>query len=226
MKTDDCQLPIANWTDANSSSNRQLEIDNRKSRFIFHPAFTLLLLTLIGGILRFAWLSRPPIWGDEAATYMRVCGTFQELLHQLSIWGFGPLHYLMYWEIRQHTLLTPWMLRLPVAIAGTLMIPAMYFLAIQLVPRKTALLATLLTACSAYMLNYSRDAKMYSETWLFATLHFGAFLWWLRTRKAIAWWIWLTSGVLMLGLHAISFVLLPVELVIILTSRNQYWKNF
>ncbi|HEY1629512.1 MAG TPA: glycosyltransferase family 39 protein, partial [Tepidisphaeraceae bacterium] len=203
----------------------QLEIEQRRTvpRFIFHPAFLLISLTLIGAILRFAWLDRPPIWGDEAATYMRVIGTFEQLMRELAQWGFGPLHYLMYWEIRQHTPLTPWMMRLPVAIAGTLMIPAMYFLAIQLVPRKTALLVALLTAFSAYMMNYSRDAKMYADMWLCLALHMGGFFWWLRTRKSIAWFAWLAPGMLMLGIQAVSGVLLPVELLIILTARNQYW---
>src|SRR5438093_925464 len=43
--------------------------------FILHPPsfILLLLLTLLGGVLRFAYLDRPAIWGDEAATFMRVC---------------------------------------------------------------------------------------------------------------------------------------------------------
>jgi hypothetical protein len=224
MQTEDFQLPTANWTDDDSPSNRQSAIGNWKS-FLAHPAFVITLLTIVAGILRFSFMSRPPLWGDEAATYMRVCGTFQELRGELQIAGFGPLHYLLYWWIRQITPLWPWVMRLPPAIAGTLMVPAIYFLALQLVPRRTALLVAALTTFSAYMLNYSHDAKMYAELWLFVTLNVGCMLCWLRTRKAIAWWGWLTSGVIMAGLHAVSFFLLPIELLILLTSRNLHWKS-
>src|SRR3954452_18321876 len=90
--------------------------------FILHPSSLVLLITVLGGVLRFAYLDRPAIWGDEAATFMRVCGTFQQLVDELVIAGFAPLHYLLYCWIGQHTPLSPVVLRLTPAIAGTLMI--------------------------------------------------------------------------------------------------------
>jgi hypothetical protein len=117
------------------------------------------------------------------------------------------------------------MMRLPVAIAGTLMVPAMYFLAVQLVSKKTALLTALFTACSAYMLNYSRDAKMYMDTWLFVTLNVACLLWWLRTRSRVSWWAWLCSGVIMVGLHAVALAILPIELIIVITARPGHWRH-
>lgn len=78
---------------------------------------------------------------------------------------------------------TPMMLRFVPALCGTLMVPAMYLLASRLVARRTALLAALFTACSAWMLNYSRDAKMYAQFWFCATLHVGCLLWWLEAYR-------------------------------------------
>src|SRR5438876_56775 len=60
----------------------------------------LLSLIVIGGLLRFSFLDRPPIWFDEAATFARTCGTYQELLDALEESGFGPLHYHVYWWIK------------------------------------------------------------------------------------------------------------------------------
>jgi 4-amino-4-deoxy-L-arabinose transferase-like glycosyltransferase len=186
----------------------------------------LALITLFGGGLRFLYLTKPDLWGDEAATFIRVCGTFQELVDVLAVRGlFTPLHYLLYWWIGQHTPLTPLVMRLPVAIAGTLMIPAMYFLAVQLVPRRTALLIALFTACSAFMLNFSRDAKMYADLWLFVALHVGCLLWWLRTRTRVRWWAWVCTGVIMVGLQAESAIVLVIELLIVITSRRQHWRS-
>lgn len=193
--------------------------------FILHPSSLIVLLTLLGAVLRFMYLDQPALWGDESQTFRRICGDFQTLLDQLAVAGFAPLHYLLYWWIGQQTPLTPVVMRLPVAIAGTLMVPAMYFLAAQVVSRRTAVLVAAFTACSAYMLNYSRDAKMYAETWLFVALNVACLLWWLRARTRISWWAWVCSGVLMLGFHMVSALVLPIELIIVLTARNPRWRS-
>ncbi|MCP6264469.1 glycosyltransferase family 39 protein, partial [Klebsiella pneumoniae] len=78
---------------------------------------------------------------------------------------------------------TPLVMRIVPAICGTLMVPAMYFLASRLVSRRTALLAAMFACFSAYLLNYSRDSKMYMQLWFFATLHVGCLLWWLDAYR-------------------------------------------
>src|SRR5215212_9610510 len=139
----------------------------------------LLALTLFGGVLRFLFLGRPTLWIDEGFTYWRVTGSYRELVDILREGGFTPLHYQAIWVLGRFTSLSPFFLRLIPAVCGTLMVPAMYFLARQFVSRQTALLVAAFAACSAYLLNYSRDGKMYMECWLFATLHVGCFVWWL-----------------------------------------------
>src|SRR5437868_7876688 len=91
--------------------------------------------------------------------------------------------------------MTQQIMRFVPALAGTLMAPAMYFLAIHLVDRKRALLAALFAATSAYLLVYSRDAKMYSHFWLMCTLSVACLLWWLRVRTRVAWLCWIASSI-------------------------------
>src|SRR5690242_12422261 len=88
------------------------------SRLILHPSAFILSVTLLAAFLRFSSLPRPPIWGDEAKTFMRSCGSFQQLVDTLATSDFAPLHYLLYWAIAQLTPLTPAVMRLPPAIAG------------------------------------------------------------------------------------------------------------
>jgi hypothetical protein len=234
----------------------------------------LLAITLLGGILRFWNLSQPALWGDEAATYSRICGDYQDLIDILQFNGFVPLHYELYHWIRsgmplwarvEHRTMkpvpvrggffwraqastkpsthpttkpflvgedpifqdgvrmTPVVMRLVPAIAGTLMIPAMYFLAMQVSNRRTALIAAIFTAASAYMLVYSRDAKMYMHFWLFCALSVACLLWWLRVRTRIAWLSWIASSLAMCGLHAPGAVLLGIELLIFLSHDRQWW---
>lgn len=183
----------------------------------------LLLITLLGAGLRLVSIDQPALWGDEAFTFSRICGTYQQMLGILQTDGFTPLHYSLYWWIGQRWDLSPVVMRLPVAIAGVFMPPAMYFLARQLrASTGTALVVALFTATSAYMLTYSRDAKMYSPFWLFVATHVACLLWWLRADRAhtppvaTRYLCWLASGVAMVGYHATGAAVLGVEALAVL----------
>lgn len=202
-----------------SIQNPQSEIQNRSSLWL------LLGLTLLAGLIRFSFIGSPPIWGDEAATYSRVCGTYQELVHILQDDAFTPLHYELYWWMNQHVRLTPFWMRFVPAVAGTLMVPAMYFLARQMVGKKTSLLAAAITTCSGYMIVYSRDAKMYMHFWFFCTVNVACLLWWLRTRNSIGYFSWIASGCAMTGFHATGMVMLAVEPIFVLSNRRAHWKS-
>lgn len=239
--------------------------DAKPARKLFRDRVTiplLLLLTLIAGTLRFTALDRPTIWGDEAATYGRVAGTYQELLDQLVNAMFTPLHYELTWWIGQGMpywgtidqkditrngeqqiertftptrqlvaggiRLSPFALRFIPALCGTLMVPAMYFLARQMFGPRASLLAAGFACFSAYLLVYSRDAKMYSDFWLMCVLHVGCLLWWLRVRNPLSWLCWVATGLAMMGLHVLGGIVLAVTTVIFLTSPRQqllgFWK--
>jgi len=192
----------------------------------FRPhVLALLLITLFGGVLRFAWIDRPPLWGDEALTYSRVAGSYRDMLRVLKSDGFGPLHYSGYWALARVFQLDPFVMRLIPSLAGALMVPAVYFLARQLVSVRTALLASLFTACSAFMLVYSGDAKMYAHFWLFCTLCMASFLWWMREGTRLSFLCWVAAGCAMVGTHAPGMVILALQPIILLTHpRLRWWK--
>lgn len=175
----------------------------------------LLLLTVAGGIFRFATLTRLSLWYDEAQTFRRVSGSFADLMHALHSDGFTPLHYWMEWGIGHllggATHLTPFWLRAPGALAGTLMIPAMYWLSRQFCGRKTALLVAAFTSCSAYMNAYSHDAKMYMPLWLFAVLSMTCLLIWTRSGRTWPWIGWVLASIIMVGFHASGIIVLAIQ---------------
>lgn len=194
----------------------------------------LLLITVMGGALRFACLDRPLIWTDEAYTHFRVSGSFEEMFQILKTEGFSPLHYELYWGLGrmlggpEH--LTPLWMRVLPALWGTLLIPAMYFLARQFFNRKIALMTALATASSAYMMVYSHDAKMYMLLWLGVALSVGALFSWMRTGIRLAFWGWVAASLLMCGTHALGLIILGLEFLIFLTAfrgdqRNQDQGN-
>src|SRR5262245_33049492 len=75
------------------------ESDSSQPRpwYVAHRFYLLAAITLLGGAIRFATLDRPPLWGDEALTFSRVCGTFDQMMGILQSDGFTPLHYVIYW---------------------------------------------------------------------------------------------------------------------------------
>jgi 4-amino-4-deoxy-L-arabinose transferase-like glycosyltransferase len=186
--------------------------------------WVLLAITLLGVVMRFSYLEKPPLWGDEGFTFSRVCGDYREMLDILTYDGFPPLHYEAYWALGKATRLTPHVMRAIPAVTGTLMIPAMYFLAVQIVRKRTALLVALFTCSSAYMMVYSRDAKMYMACWLFIALNAGCFLLWRRTRLRIVWLAWIATGLAMTGFHLSSVAVLAVEILILFTGRV-HWRQ-
>jgi len=210
----------------NASSNIDRGVGRARALFAFRPhVLALLLITLFGGILRFSYIDRPPLWGDEAMTYSRVAGTYRELLGQLVKDGFGPLHYSAYWALARVFNMDAFVMRFIPALAGSLMVPAVYFLARQFVSVRTALLASLITACSAYMLVYARDAKMYAHFWLFCTLCMACFLWWMRSGTRLSWLCWVAAGCAMIGTHAPGFVILAIQPLFLLThAKLKWWK--
>jgi|GEM_PF-6735455 len=240
----------------------------------------LLALTILGAVLRFSFINRPQIWGDESATWSRVCGSYQQMLDTIRNAGFTPTHYQLTWWLGQgmpyeatelyepkealndpdapitpykidyrksdvdgieptarlidpKITLTPLMMRLVPILCGIAMVPAMYALTVQLAGRRAALYAACFTACSAYLLVYSRDAKMYMQFWLFVALNVAALLWWLRTRdrkfsepwSLIAFPAWLASGVAMLAYNFAGAGVLGIELLIVLTARKKLLED-
>jgi hypothetical protein len=186
----------------------------------------LILLTLVAGAMRLIRYDHPPLWGDEALVYSRVTGSYGELLYILrNSDGFMPLHYSLYWLLGQFYRLDPFMMRLPVALMGTLMVPAMYLLARQVSDRRTALLVAAFAACSAWLMNYSRDTKMYTPLWLFVTLNLGCLMWWLNSKRRIAYWSWIAAGAAAVGIHSPALILLPLQPLLLLTQRRLHWKH-
>ncbi len=176
----------------------------------------LLLVTAAAAVLRFAFLSHPTLWNDEALTYSRVCGTHAQMIDVLKDDAFGPLHYELDWLLGHLVTLTPFMLRLIPAVAGTLLVPAIYLLGRELFDRRVGRLSAVLACGSAFLLAYGRDAKMYMELWLAVTLHVGLLLTALGTGRPWAWGGWLLAGTAAVWLHAAGFALLPLDLLILL----------
>ncbi len=188
----------------------------------------LLGLTAAGGLLRFAWLGRPCLWGDEALVYWRTCGSFAQMLTPLHTDGFPPLHYELYWLIGRWLghVPGPAVMRTPPTVCGMLTVPAVYGLARQLLPRRASLLAAAFTAGSGFALFYSRDCKMYAEAWLCLTVGVAALLAWVRTGRPTAWLAWIAAGAAAGGLQTLALVgVVGLSPLVLLTQRRAHSRQ-
>src|SRR3954470_2968939 len=61
--------------------------------------WVLLGICMLGGVLRFSFMDRPELWGDDAYTVYRTHADYQSMLDILQYDGFTPLHYELYWVL-------------------------------------------------------------------------------------------------------------------------------
>jgi hypothetical protein len=248
--------PVESRVDEGPAAAEGVVREERAALFASHAAavagparsrrhlWVLLAICLIGVALRFSYMHRPLLWGDDAYTIYRTHADYQAMLDVLQNDGFTPLHYELYWllgraagteesvmtatgteKIRHSTGLTPTVIRILPATFGALMVPGMYFLAVQLVRRRVALVVALVTACSAYLLGYSRDGKMYIMQWCFSAWSVATLLWWFRTDRRVAWLAWVASSLWMASSHMTGMALLPIEAIFFLTRSRVHWRQ-
>ncbi|HEX8525148.1 MAG TPA: glycosyltransferase family 39 protein [Tepidisphaeraceae bacterium] len=182
--------------------------------------FLVAILTIIAGALRLAFLNRPSIGLDEAALVARVQVPLDVILEALRE-SASPLHDLMYWGLLHPLPPHPYVLRGVPALAGTLLVPAVYALAKQMVNVRGAVLAAALTACSALNLLYARQALLDSPLVLMITLNVIMLLIYLRRRSILSFIAWILTGMVMVGLHFSAVLILPLELLMLVTYFPQ-----
>lgn len=181
---------------------------------------TLLLITIVGAILRFYRLDDAALWGIEPAFNPQ---SYHELVGYLRGSSSAPLYDQIRWLISQLVPHPELALRAISAMAGTLMIPAMYFLARPFSSRNVALVVALFTCLSAFIFNQSHSSTRDMLVLLVCTLNALCLIRWLRTGGAIPWTSWLLTGVLMAGLHTATLVLPVIELLFLVTAARPHW---
>jgi Dolichyl-phosphate-mannose-protein mannosyltransferase len=154
----------------------------------------LALLTILAGVVRFAWLATPPPTFDEAWTWYLL-----ELIRR------GPEHWLPVGFgldapgfVGINFALTRWFgndfgtLRLPPAVFATASVPLFYLLVCRLGAERLAWRAALLMAVSPFFVFYGKDARPYAQllfaclvfTWIYVVTEGGERPW--RRRALVA----------------------------------------
>ena len=131
----------------------------------------LALTTVVALALRLDHLDSHSLWLDEVITAETVrFGTLGDALGWARIWVDNtPLMFVLTW------LFAPLggsevAVRLPMVIAGTLTVPAIYALGQTIASRSVGLLAAVMLAVAPFAVYYSQEARAYAFVMLFTTL--------------------------------------------------------
>jgi hypothetical protein len=173
----------------------------------------VLALTALAAAVRLPFLFQPMRY-DEAFTYCAYAAP--SLFDAVSQYQYPNNHV-------GHTVCValatralgadPWAIRLPVFIAGVLLVPAVYLLGQLLHDRGTALLGAALVGGSSLLVEYSTNARGYVIVSLCFVLQAALGCVVLRQPSSLAWAAW--AGVAALGMWTVPTALLATGAVVL-----------
>ncbi|RIK34920.1 MAG: hypothetical protein DCC55_31920 [Chloroflexi bacterium] len=181
------------------------------------PTVLLLIIVLLGAWLRFVSIGAKTVWLDEAFSIWIAHHTLPDLWSWLiRIDQHPPLYYslLHFWQALFGDLQGA--VRSFSALCSTLTLPLFYLVAVRLLNRSTALIATLVLALSPVHIRFAQEARMYA----FLTLAVAVALWCLvhilcdeERRPLRKWWLGLAAAQAAVMLtHNTATVFFPLAL--------------
>jgi 4-amino-4-deoxy-L-arabinose transferase-like glycosyltransferase len=130
----------------------------------------------VAAVLRFAHLGDQSLWIDEVFTWLSAGGQGDFGLAAILANVHGPLHSAVLHLVLRVFGDSEWALRMPSAVAGVALVPAMAWLARGLAGPAAVAPAAWLTAASPFLVWYSQEARNYAFLLLFSTLALAALL--------------------------------------------------
>jgi 4-amino-4-deoxy-L-arabinose transferase-like glycosyltransferase len=178
--------------------------------------------TAVGTVLRFAHLSgHDGVTGDEGITLALAQHSFGRMLHLFTFEANGLIYSLVEWPLIRVFSESLFMLRLPAALAGIAMIPALYWAARRFAGRSSALIAAALLAINPLAVSYSQLAKPYSFAMLFGVVAFGCLA---RVDDDRRWWIGYVAAMTLAAYsHTTALALLLAQAVLVPRGQWRRW---
>jgi uncharacterized membrane protein len=166
-------------------------------------------LTLRAALLRLPTLGLQSYEFDEAATLKVVDGSFRHALHKITVSeSTPPLYYVLAWLWRHVFGLHEFGFRLLPALAGVLLVPAVFALGRELASARVGLAAAALVATSPYLVFYSQEARAYSLFALLSVLGLLCCVRAIRQPTDAAFALWAVVSIVAVATH--YFALFPL----------------
>lgn len=176
----------------------------------------LFFITVVGLLFRIWGLNKPEgLWNDEYVSYMISVTPFKDgFISAIKSQCHMPFYYLylklcMAWGGQSDLLL-----RISSVIPGVLAIIVMYFVGLQK-DKKTAIMASLMTAISSFLIYYSQEVRLYSILFLFSALALLYFLKFTKNKTITNLGGLILFDFLILFTHTIGFVFVFIQLLVL-----------
>ena len=210
--------------------NEPVSVNQRaveKLRGVFaSELFWIAVLTLFSLLVRLWNIGGKGLWYDEAITALMARARPGEIVqfHWRSAFEHPPL-----WALLMHF----WSagvgqseaaLRLPSAIAGALLVPAVWSLVRYCWPQDRLLrfLAALFVSISPILILYSQETRMYATVTLLAVVSILLYLRLLQSSGILALVLFVATNALMLGFHYYAIILIGAEALYTLIVWRKY----
>src|SRR5437763_15625786 len=146
-----------------TAAPRTLPASRAVGRPLGGVAWALVGITAGAASLRFSTLGVQSFWHDEAVTVGRILrpSLIDTLKTIPSSEATPPLYYVLAWAWTKVFGLGEVGVRWLSALFGTALVPVTYLTAVRVAPRRAALAAAALVACSPMLVWYSQEAPAY-----------------------------------------------------------------
>jgi hypothetical protein len=181
---------------------------------------TLVGITLVGFLLRVAWIGNSPLWKDELATYIFSTAPIGDLVgNRFDTETNPPGYYLLQklWLVFGDSRTE---LRMLPALASTMVIPVVYLIGLRLADSAMAMLAAFFLVTAPMPIHFAREIRCYSVLTLFACTAIACVVWMLpaaenepvvsKAKKRILSLLLVVSIGICVLLHNTAVLLLPL----------------
>lgn len=210
-------------------------IDRNRDTFIF--VILLILITCLGGFLRFYQIGKLSFWIDEAATAFDIQGDFKTFVDRLNSLANMRFYYILaYFWTKLFPNASDGTLRALSAIFSTATIPVVFLLGKEILEDKPkantlGLLAAFLTAINAFNIQYAQEFRSYSLVvllTLLSTLILVKYVENCETKiKWLIWYILISAAAIYSHMYAIFIIgAHAISLLVLLADKQNYSKIF
>jgi len=180
-------------------------------------------IVLMGLFLRLYRLNDQSLWDDEVFSLL-VSRLSIRQMHPILVTDVvhPPLHYyvLHFWSKLGGSAAVQ--SRLLSVIFGTLAIVVIYLLAKYLLDARTARFSALLLGVSQISIQFSQEARPYAQVLFLSLCSSYLFVRALRERRALFWWLAISSILLTVQTHYFGVFLLPCFVAFAVVSRSEH----
>ena len=173
----------------------------------------LIGITVIAFLVRLVFLSQP-IRLDEANTFLYFARSpLKFIITNYDAPNNHVLHTVFVYLVTNVLGNQPWIIRIPALIAGVLIVPATYLVAVQWYDHYSALLSAGLVASSSILIEYSTNARGYTLLCLISLILLALAFFLKQNKNNIGW----LSFVLLasLGFYTIPIMLYPFGMIMV-----------